>query len=154
MSRCALHWMWQKQLCHGCFIFSACCRFKPISSQLRWTEQWTMASNEGKAVISSIDYFWCFSWPVTFVFLLGRDRVDKRRSEVLLSCQMSFKMISCSEPLFSCPAHVTSHLVMFIFLWHSSTFCISFAILKTSHLDLWDCLGMRSTGEIALLHDK
>lgn len=101
--------------------FVSCCKYTALVTDLK---QWTMASNQGKAVISSTDflcslinYFWCFSVACSWLFLLlGRVRVDTKGGQGLLSCQMSFKMISCSKPLFSCPLHGTSHLVMFIFL--------------------------------------
>lgn len=144
-------------------------RFKPISNTfvkaLRWTEQWTiwhqikenlsfppLIFSLVRLIISDVS-----QWPVIVVFAPGERQGDKRRSEVLC-------LVRCLLKWSLAPSHYSAAPYMFEPFSDVYLFMIQFYILhqlchlkNLSHLDLWDCLGMRGTlvsGEIALLHDK
>jgi len=107
------------------------------------TDLKALASNQGKiccflhwfSLSSLIDSFWCFWMACRQLFLLlERLTGYKRRPEVLLSCQMSFKMSSCSKTIFSWP-----HM-----LW-AIKWCLSFydrapSALHLKNLFYLDCL--------------
>lgn len=124
-----------------------------------------MASNQGKPVISSIDflssqidYFWCFSVACNRCFCSWGETGEIKGG------QRCFCLVRCLLKWSLAPSHYSAAPYMFEPFSDVYLFMIQFYILhqlchlkNLSHLDLWDCLGMRGTlvsGEIALLHDK